>query len=98
MSNEQVNNESVNSEVPQEQLDSVNVGDTYTAQVKWFNNTRGYGFLTVLRNQSGMLTRGPDLFVHHTKIQLSNTDCWKTLYTGESVSYTHLTLPTILLV
>lgn len=29
--------------------------------VKWFNNTKGYGFLTQ--------ENGPDVFVHHSAIQ-----------------------------
>ena len=53
------------------------VGDTYFGRVKWFNGTKGYGFITVLDTNS-------DLFVHHSEINTS-VSCWKTLYTGEYV-------------
>jgi cold shock protein len=53
------------------------VGETYFGRVKWFNGTKGYGFITVLDTNS-------DLFVHHSEINTS-VSCWKTLYTGEYV-------------
>ena len=53
------------------------VGNTYVAKVKWFNNTKGYGFVTVLDNDV-------DLFVHHSEIK-PHTQCWRTLVTGEYV-------------
>ena len=53
------------------------VGTTYFARVKWFNGTKGYGFVTVLDTQS-------DLFVHHSEIK-TTVSCWKTLNTGEYV-------------
>ena len=44
--------------------------------VKWFNNTKGYGFI----QQDG----GNDLFVHHSAIQGSG---FKTLDEGDRVSF-----------
>jgi cold shock protein len=44
--------------------------------VKWFNNTRGYGFIG--RDD------GPDVFVHYTGIV---GDGYKTLHEGETVQF-----------
>ena len=45
-------------------------------RVKWFNETRGYGFIT---NQDG-----EELYVHFTDIQARG---YKTLVEGEEVEY-----------
>ena len=37
------------------------MSDSVTGSVKWFNNTKGYGFLAQ--------ENGPDVFVHHSAIQ-----------------------------
>lgn len=44
--------------------------------VKWFNNTKGYGFI----ERQGEV----DVFVHHTAIQM---DGFRTLNEGERVSF-----------
>ncbi len=44
--------------------------------VKWFNNEKGYGFIS--RNSGG------DVFVHHTAIQGSG---FKSLNEGDSVEF-----------
>lgn len=44
--------------------------------VKWFNNQKGYGFITP--------EEGPDVFVHHSAIQ---SDGYKTLDEGQSVEF-----------
>ena len=47
-----------------------------TGKVKWFNNTKGYGFITA--------DDGTDVFVHHGDI---SGDGFKTLDEGESVEF-----------
>ncbi|MAR30473.1 MAG: cold-shock protein [Candidatus Marinimicrobia bacterium] len=45
--------------------------------VKWFNNTKGFGFIEPLGG-------GKDLFVHMSEIKMEG---FKTLKDGESVEY-----------
>ena len=45
-------------------------------KVKWFNNQKGYGFITT--------DAGKDVFVHHSAIQMEG---FRTLAEGEEVSY-----------
>jgi CspA family cold shock protein len=47
-----------------------------TGRVKWFNNTKGYGFIE--RQQGG------DIFVHHTAIQSTG---FRSLEEGEAVQF-----------
>ncbi|MFC3912776.1 cold-shock protein [Pseudaeromonas sharmana] len=49
-----------------------------TGTVKWFNEEKGYGFIT---QSNG----GPDVFVHFRAIQ---GDGFKTLREGQAVSFT----------
>lgn len=51
-------------------------------EVKWFNNTKGYGFI---RQEDGT-----DLFVHFSAIQAEG---YKTLQQGQRVSYEVVTGP-----
>ena len=44
--------------------------------VKWFNNQKGYGFLSD--------SEGKDIFVHYSNL---NMDGFKTLEEGQAVSY-----------
>ena len=48
-----------------------------TGTVKWFDNKKGYGFITP---EDG----GKDLFVHHTSLQMEG---YKTLTDNQTVSY-----------
>ena len=48
-----------------------------TGKVKWFNNSKGYGFIE--------RSSGGDVFVHHTAIQ---ADGYRTLEEGQSVEFT----------
>lgn len=45
-------------------------------KVKWFNNQKGYGFITP--------ENGKDVFVHHTAIK---TEGYRTLEEGQSVEF-----------
>ena len=44
--------------------------------VKWFNNQKGYGFITT--------SEGKDVFVHHSSIQ---GDGYKSLAEGQAVEF-----------
>ena len=50
-----------------------------TGMVKWFNGSRGFGFVTNLENNV-------DIFAHHSGIKTTE-DCWKTLNMGEYVQF-----------
>lgn len=49
----------------------------YTGMVKWFDNERGYGFI------SG--NDGRDVYVHHGQVKEKSND--KDLHEGEEVSF-----------
>lgn len=53
------------------------MGNRVTGTVKWFNATKGYGFLA----QDG----GEDVFVHHSAIQMEG---YRTLQEGQTVEFT----------
>jgi CspA family cold shock protein len=53
-----------------------------TGKVKWFNETKGYGFI----EQDGE----KDVFVHYTAIRM---DGYRTLKEGQAVVYTILDTP-----
>jgi CspA family cold shock protein len=48
-----------------------------TGTVKWFNDSKGYGFITPSEG-------GSDLFVHHSEIQ---SEGYASLKEGQSVEY-----------
>lgn len=49
----------------------------YTGVVKWFDNDRGYGFISA--------NQGNDVFVHQSQIKEKGTE--KDLHEGEQVSF-----------
>lgn len=53
-----------------------------TGKVKWFNNSKGYGFI----EGEG----GDDIFVHYSAIQ---SEGYKTLDAGDEVSFDFVTGP-----
>lgn len=48
--------------------------------VKWFDSSKGYGFLKDIKTNE-------DIFVHFSKLANVQTQFFKTLYEGEYVSY-----------
>jgi CspA family cold shock protein len=52
------------------------MNERVTGTVKWFNATKGYGFI----ERQG----GPDIFVHYSAIQ---TDGYRTLQEGQTVEF-----------
>lgn len=50
-----------------------------TGTVKWFNNTKGFGFISP---EEG----GQDLFVHYSDVQM---DGYRNLTEGQRVNYTY---------
>ena len=53
------------------------MSETKTGTVKWFNNSKGYGFITPSEG-------GKDLFVHMSSIMMEG---YKTLSDNQKVSY-----------
>jgi len=53
------------------------MSETKTGTVKWFNNQKGYGFITPTEGEK-------DLFVHMSSIQMEG---FKTLSDNQKVSY-----------
>lgn len=50
---------------------------SYTGVVKWFDNERGFGFIST--------NQGNDVFLHHSQIKEQGND--KDVHEGESVSF-----------
>ena len=50
---------------------------TYTGIVKWFDNERGYGFITS--------NAGKDVFLHYSQVKEKGND--KDLHEGEEISF-----------
>ena len=49
----------------------------YTDIVKWFDNERGYGFIST--------SQGNDVFLHHSQVKEKGKD--KDIHEGEEVSF-----------
>ena len=65
---------------------SENFDDTsnYLGRVKWFNNKAGYGFVTIIGEDSDRV--GEDVFVHHTGVKV-DSEQYKYLVQGEYASF-----------
>ncbi len=50
---------------------------TYTGVVKWFDNERGYGFISA--------NNGSDVFLHHSQVKEKGND--RDIHEGEEVSF-----------
>ena len=64
------------------QQDSVTPSAFLLGRVKWFNNSTGYGFITITSGERV----GSDIFVHHSSIQVENQQ-YKYLVQGEYVDF-----------
>ncbi len=62
--------------IPIQQLINLMEGNTMTGTVKWFNNQKGYGFISD--------SEGNDIFVHYTGLVM---DGFKTLEEGQAVEF-----------
>jgi len=63
-------------------LNGVNGNGNLLGRVKWFNDQKGFGFIT--RDNS------PDVFVHHSAIRMEG---FRTLREGEEVQFELLESP-----
>ena len=63
------------------QQNETTTSQVFLGCVKWFNNKRGYGFITYKDGETDN-----DIFVHHSGIQ-PQTSQYRTLTTGEYVSF-----------
>ena len=52
------------------------------AKVKWWSDSKGYGFLEAVTNDDGLPSHLGDIFAHYTAIQ---GDGFKTLAEGQEV-------------
>jgi CspA family cold shock protein len=50
---------------------------SYTGVIKWYDNERGYGFISC--------NGGQDIFLHHSQVKEKGTD--KDIHEGEEVSF-----------
>ena len=57
------------------------MSEEITGKVKWFNESKGYGFITVEDDGNG---QSQDCFVHYSSIE---GEGYRTLTEGESVTF-----------
>ena len=58
----------------------LNETELLNGMVKWFDEKKGFGFITSLKNND-------DIFVHHSGLRPQTDNCWKTLIQGEYVQF-----------
>ncbi|MDR6936408.1 cold shock domain-containing protein [Luteibacter sp. 3190] len=61
------------------------VGTSLTGTVKWFNEAKGFGFITADSSDGSKGTKDDDHFVHYSEIK---SEGFKTLQEGQRVSFT----------
>ena len=59
-----------------------NPNDLHRGVCKWFNNKKGYGFVTIVSDNN----KGTDVFVHQSNIKPNNST-YRTLCNGEYVQF-----------
>jgi CspA family cold shock protein len=57
---------------------------TRTGTVKWFNESKGYGFITITPEPGDDSAKAQDCFVHYSAIE---GDGYRTLTEGEQVEF-----------
>jgi cold shock CspA family protein len=63
---------------------SLSKSNKHIGYVKWFNNKSGYGFITLMDDDTEF--KGRDIFSHHSSIK-ANGDLYKYLVQGEYVEF-----------
>jgi cold shock CspA family protein len=74
------------SNLPNNQLITLNVPEgepRVLGQVKWFNNKRGYGFITATTGEHENI----DIFVYQNNLITHNKNVYRTLNKGEYVEF-----------
>jgi cold shock CspA family protein len=79
----QTNKESFESRVENSVTEQQVNNDSFTGQVKWFNNRLGYGFITIITQGKRL---NEDIFVHQQHINPKTSD-YRSLQQGEYVSF-----------
>ena len=72
--------QTINESMITEEPEAITSEDRATGQVKWFNDTQGYGFIKPT-DDSG------DIFVHISDLQPMQNSFKPCLYTGEYISF-----------
>jgi len=72
----------MNTETQTEQV-SASLATNVIGSVKWFNNRYGYGFIVATGDHA---TYG-DVFVHHSELQITDSNVYKFLMQGEYVQF-----------
>jgi len=80
MSDDNTTTESLPSEEQQPVTPSSSTLERRTGQVKWFDKSKGYGFITDSGNKV-------DYFVHHSALKTQGTEEYAYLVAGEYVDY-----------
>lgn len=66
-----------------QQLNIDNTDNRVLGQVKWFNNSRGYGFITVTSGEHA----NEDIFVYQNNLLTTSSNVYRTLSKGEYVEF-----------
>ena len=68
-------------------VNMVEIG-SFIGRVKWFNGSKGYGFISCLENRDNAEDPnvGKEVFVHHSSI-CPASDTYRTLFKGEYVQF-----------
>ena len=76
----------MSSNTKDETTSTVNTETRYLGRVKWFNNKTGYGFATIISEDTEGDRVGEDVFVHHSSVSV-DSEQYKYLVQGEYVAF-----------